>query len=235
MARILLVHGAAHGAWCWDRLLPHLGALGHDAVAIDLPGHGADTTPPNAVTLDRYADAILDALDTPRIVVGHSMAGFPISLAAERAPERLQALVYLCAYVPVRDHSLAQMRMLWPEQPLVEAIRHNPDGISMHFDPALAPSKLYQDCPPDAVADALPRLCDQPLAPMRQAVDLGAAYASVPRHYIRCTADAAIPPGLQALMAQDFPPGHLHRMDTGHSPFYADPPGLAQLLDRIAG
>jgi len=35
----LLVHGAQHGAWCWDKTLERLRALGHEAHAIDLPGH----------------------------------------------------------------------------------------------------------------------------------------------------------------------------------------------------
>ena len=32
-----LVHGAGHGAWCWERLIPALAALGHRAWAMDLP------------------------------------------------------------------------------------------------------------------------------------------------------------------------------------------------------
>ena len=62
MAHFLLVHGAAHGAWCWRDLLPELTAKGHSVQAIDLPGHGQDSTPYQQVTLDNYADAILSAL-----------------------------------------------------------------------------------------------------------------------------------------------------------------------------
>ena len=45
MATFLLIHGAWHGAWCWDRVVPLLRAAGHDVVAPDLPAHGADATP----------------------------------------------------------------------------------------------------------------------------------------------------------------------------------------------
>jgi pimeloyl-ACP methyl ester carboxylesterase len=234
MARFLLIHGAAHGAWCWERVIPHLAAAGHDACAIDLPGHGADETPMAKVTLNAYADAILGALDAPAIVVGHSMGGYPISLAAERAPERIAHLVYLAAYVPWPGLSLSQMRQRAPSQPLVPAIRRNPDGLSMHFDPALAPEKFYQDCPDDTVAAALPRLCDQALEPMQVPVTLGPAYASVPRSYVVCDRDGAIPPAFQATMADDFPPSRVHHLPTGHSPFFAAPEALADLFDRIA-
>ena len=42
--RFVLVHGASHGAWCWDLLVPELNRLGHEAVAPDLPGHGTRAT-----------------------------------------------------------------------------------------------------------------------------------------------------------------------------------------------
>ncbi|WP_373051205.1 alpha/beta fold hydrolase, partial [Thalassovita aquimarina] len=127
MAQFLLVHGAGHGAWCWRDVIPALQRLGHQAKAIDLPGHGEDKTPYQDVTLDLYADALLDALDYPMIVVGHSMGGYPITLAAERNPLNFRHLVYLCAYVPKPGLSLAQMRMEAPYQPLLPAIRMTED------------------------------------------------------------------------------------------------------------
>ncbi|MGR3365166.1 MAG: alpha/beta fold hydrolase, partial [Maritimibacter harenae] len=62
MARFLLIHGSNHGAWCWRDTIPALEALGHEARAIDLPSHGDDPTPIAEVTLDGYADAVLEAL-----------------------------------------------------------------------------------------------------------------------------------------------------------------------------
>ncbi len=234
MARFLLIHGAAHGAWCWRDVIPALQALGHTAQAIDLPSHGADATPLAQVTLDAYADAVLAALDSPAIVVGHSMGGFPISLAAERAPERFQRLVYLCAYTPWPGLGLAQMRKLVDEQPLMRAIRRRADGISFDFDPDLAREVFYHDCSDAVVAYALDHLCPQAFAPNETPVDLGAAYASVPRAYVVCAQDGAIPPELQRKMAARFAPGDVYEMDSSHSPFLSQPQALADLLSRIA-
>ena len=114
MSDFLLVHGSCHGAWAFDRLIPELEALGHTARAIDLPSHGEDKTPPREVTLEGYAKAIFAAIDAPTIVVGHSMAGYPLTLAADMAPEKFRRLIYLCAYVPMAGKSLAEMRRLAP-------------------------------------------------------------------------------------------------------------------------
>lgn len=148
MSDILLVHGAAHGAWCWHRVLPLLRAMGHAARAIDLPAHGDDPTDPSEVTLDLYADAILQATQGPTILVGHSMGGFPITAAAQRAPERFAALVYLCAYLPVAGQTLAEMRRTGPSQPLAGSFILDDSRTTFTFDPARAPALFYHDCRP---------------------------------------------------------------------------------------
>ena len=43
MSRSVLVHGAWHGAWCWDRVVAMLEVKGHTVEALDLPSHGRDT------------------------------------------------------------------------------------------------------------------------------------------------------------------------------------------------
>lgn len=238
MTDFLLIHGSCHGAWCWRDLIPALTARGHTARAIDLPGHGADTTPYTDVTLEGYAQAILDAIDDapigPVMLVGHSMAGFPISLAAEMAPEKIDRLIYLCAYAPQDGRSLVEMRAEAPYQPMAEAALKTEDGLAFSVDPIKAPALFYNDCPPEAVDYALPRLCLQAIKPQATPIRLGPAYGSVKRSYIRCDDDRTIPPEYQRVMTSGWPEADVHAMQTGHSPFFADPEGLADLLTRIA-
>jgi pimeloyl-ACP methyl ester carboxylesterase len=97
---VLLIHGSAHGAWCWRDLLAELHARGLKARALDLPSHGADRTPYDEIGLDSYRDAILADITTHGdrpIVVGHSAGGYAIAAAAEAAPDRIAARVYLGA------------------------------------------------------------------------------------------------------------------------------------------
>lgn len=234
MADFLLIHGSCHGAWCWRDVLEPLRAAGHGARAIDLPGHGDDPTPPGTVTLDGYAEAILNAIDGPVTLVGHSMAGFAISRVAEMAPERVARLIYLCAYLPVPGKSLVQMRQEGPSQPLMEAVVTAPDGQSFSIDPQLAESRFYQDCPPGTTEFAVPRLCPQPVAPQATPITLGDAWAGVEKHYIRCTDDRTIPPEYQVTMSAGLPAGNVSALPTGHSPFFAAPAMLVARLVEIA-
>lgn len=233
MAQFLLIHGSCHGAWCWRDVIPALAALGHGAKAIDLPSHGDDSTPAKNVTLDLYAQAILDAMDGPSIVVGHSMAGFPISRAAELDPSQFSRLIYLCAYIPWPGLGLADQRRKAPRQPLAKAFRVAPDRVTMGFDPNMAKEKFYHDCP-EALTFALQNLCPQPVLPQETPAELGANYASVPRSYITCDNDQAIPPEFQREMAQALPAPDRHSLPSSHSPFFSMPSRLAELLHTIA-
>lgn len=234
MADFLLIHGSGHGAWAWRDVIPHLRALGHEARAIDLPGHGQDPTPVTAVRIEIYRDAILSALGDRTVLVGHSMGGYPITAAAEAAPARVAVLVYLCAYVPVAGLSLADMRRAGPRQPLAPAIRRAEDGMSFTFDPAMARDLFYHDCAPEAVAYATARLCIQPVLPQETPLDATARAEALPRHYILCEDDHAIPPEYQATLCRNFPPAHVHRLPASHSPFFSMPDRLARLLNDIA-
>jgi pimeloyl-ACP methyl ester carboxylesterase len=110
MSELLLIHGAGHGAWAWDRVLPELAALGLSARAIDLPGRGA------ACSLADQVAAVLAEMRGPRLLVAHSAGGFVATAAALDA--RVRGVIYVCAYVPEVGRSLAEMRRGWPERPL---------------------------------------------------------------------------------------------------------------------
>lgn len=235
MAEFLLVHGSCHGAWCWHRVIPALQALGHQARAIDLPSHGIDKTPAEQVTPESYARAIGAALFGPTIVVGHSMAGYPITAAAERDPSLIRALVYVCAYAPVSGLSLADMRRAGPRQPLAPAIRVDATRTTFGFDPAMADDLFYHDCDAEARSLAQACLCPQPIVPQETPLTLTAQSQNLPRHYIRCLEDRAIPPEYQATMAAGFAEGQVATLPSSHSPFFSMPDALARLLDGIAG
>ncbi len=237
MARLLLIHGSCHGAWCWRDLIPEMQALGHEVRAIDLPSHGADTTPLAEVTLDLYAQAILDAVAAMGggvTVLGHSMGGVPISRAADLDPSGMVGLIYLCAYLPWPGQSLVDMRLKAPRQPILKALRKSEDGLSFDIRAEHAREVFYHDCSDAAVDFALAHVCPQAIAPQTTPVTLGPNWAGLPRSYILCEQDSAIPPEFQGSMAaRDFAPDRVRRMDCSHSPFLSCPDALARVIDGL--
>ena len=58
MATYVLIHGAWHGGWCWDKVVPLLKKKGHHTEVPDLPGHGKDNTPIREISLQAYTDRV---------------------------------------------------------------------------------------------------------------------------------------------------------------------------------
>src|SRR6267378_2655302 len=84
----VLVHGAYHGAWCWDELRTELSSGGHASTAVDLPCDDPDAG------AERYVDEILNAIPKQAdavVMVGHSLAGLIIPIAAPRGPRRARS------------------------------------------------------------------------------------------------------------------------------------------------
>lgn len=105
MANFLLVHGAWHGAWCWQRVLPALMQSGHRAHAVTLTGVGERAHLLNpGIDLETHITDVMAAMDAEEmddvVLVVHSYAGMLGTAVADRRPERLQHLVYLDAVLP---------------------------------------------------------------------------------------------------------------------------------------
>ena len=78
---ILFVHGAWHGAWCWEPFfLDWFADRGHLAVALDLRGHGGEGSTRGA-SIGPYVRDVADGartLPSRPVVVGHSMGGLVV-------------------------------------------------------------------------------------------------------------------------------------------------------------
>lgn len=226
MSEVILVHGSCHGAWCWRDVIPELEALGHQVTAIDLPSHGQDKTPVETVTLDLYAEAISKAIKGKAVLVGHSMGGYPITAAAEFSPEKVERLIYLCAYVPVEGMGLADRRRSAPRQPLLEAVVVDEARVSFTINPEMAVEKFYHDVNAETATWAISKLCPQAIRPQETPLAIKNS-PSIPRNYIRCLYDGAIPTEFQFTMTEGWPSDTVVDMPTSHSPFFSDPKGLA--------
>jgi pimeloyl-ACP methyl ester carboxylesterase len=102
---LLFVHGAWHGAWCWDEhFLDFFADKGYRALAVSLRGHGNSPTSKalRSCSIADYVDdvaAVADSLPTRPVVIGHSMGGLIVQkyLESHEAPAGV-----LVASVPPR-------------------------------------------------------------------------------------------------------------------------------------
>lgn len=234
--RVLLVHGAWHGAWCWERVLAPLRALGYEPEALDLPGHGRSTVP--LTDLHGDADAVrarLDAIGEPTLVVGHSYGGMVITDAGTH--QVVTGLAYVAAWMPDAGQTVLELftapALPEGERPseLVAAVRFGHDRTQMRLQGDGVNGALYQDCDPATQQWALGRLEAQSTASFTQA-PRRVAWRSRPTTYVVCTQDRTIPPWRQRRMA-----GHADRvidLPSSHSPFLSMPERLAGVLTAPA-
>lgn len=239
MATFILVHGSWHGAWCWHRIVPLLTGKGHRVVTPDLPGHGDDPTPVAQITLPSYVEVIARTLPVPQqapvILVGHSMAGIVITQAAEQWPLRIHGLVYLAAFLPADGQSLADLAQGEAESLIPPNSRPTADGLALTLREAALAEIFYADCPAEDLALARRRLVPEPIAPLFTPVRTTTGnFGRLPRAYVECRRDQALPLGRQRAMQAQLPCAPVTTLDTGHSPFFAAPQDLADVLAGLA-
>ena len=235
MTTFALVHGAWHGAWCWEHLTPLLRQRGHRVIAPELP-----CDDPSA-TFDDYADVVCAALgdrddvDHQDVVaVGHSLGGHTIPLVAARRP--IRHLVYLAALVPqigtsLRDQMRAEPDML---NPMSRQALSRPDEQRRNawIDEALTTELLFGDAEPATAHTAFARLRPQALHPYSVPFTLE-DFPPTGRTYVVCTGDQMVNPAWSRQVASERLDAGLIELPGDHSPFLSRAAELADLLTGV--
>ncbi len=131
MATFVLVHGAYHGAWCYEEVAARLRAKGHDAYVPTLTGVGErHHLAQQAINLSTHVQdvvAILEINDLKDVILcGHSYGGVVITGVAGQAAERIRTLFYLDAGVP--EDGECVLDMMGPERALRTIARASATG-----------------------------------------------------------------------------------------------------------
>ncbi len=220
---IVLVHGAWHGAWCWQRLVAVLEDRQCAVRTVELPS--VDAGPNVTVGLESDAAAVravVDEVDGPVLLCGHSYGGMVISKASYRQ-SKVSKLVYLCAFVPESGESLVSIG----GGQLAPWIQLKDGGLTLP-DLGRAAELFYADCDSAAQAWAIGQIRPQCAAPFSDAV-MHPGWKEILSTYIVCSADRAMPPDWQRDL---FAPrlNKVVQIDSSHSPFLSRPNELAELL-----
>src|SRR6266850_3219295 len=189
---VVLVHGAWHGAWCWERVVPLLDAAAVPLVVVDLPSVSHD----NATLHDDadYVRGALDSVDGDVVLLGHSYGGAVITAAGVHP--NVAHLVYLCAFALDIGESAQENTLTGGDGPSdLGAALEIGEGV-LTVDPERAVAAFYHDCTPEIAAAAIERLRPQSLAALGGKVD-AAAWHDKPATYVVCSEDHALPVALQ--------------------------------------
>jgi pimeloyl-ACP methyl ester carboxylesterase len=223
-----LVHGAWHGAWCWERLMPELEARGHRVVAPDLPSDDP------AATFVTYADVVEDSLagEDDIVLVGHSLAGNTVPLVAARRP--VSRIVYLCAVVPIPGRSFNEQSRIEPDtfiRGYQAGLIADDEGRSSWADEDMARQTFFADCDERDARAAFERLRPQATAPYDVPCPID-EFPAAPCTYVLCTEDRIVNPDWSRRVARERLDAELVELPGSHSPFLSRPAALAEVLCR---
>ena len=238
MANFVLVHGAWHGGWCWQRVSALLQQQGHRVHAVTLTGLGerAHLLSP-AITLDTHIDDVVSAIEVEElhdvVLAVHSYAGMIGTAVADRIGKHLKHLVYVDAVIPKPGESWSSTQSAATQQQRLSAAQ-----ASTRFSFPPPDPEVY--CLIDA---------DHAWVKRRQTPHPGNTYqaplsfdvqrvAAIPRTFVNCTQPALATIEPSRLRAKDpkfwdgawLPNSKIVEIKTGHDPMISEPAALAKIL-----
>jgi pimeloyl-ACP methyl ester carboxylesterase len=237
-ATFVMVHSAWLGGWAWEPVARVLEERGHRVIAPDLPAHGHDRTPPAQASMDAYVRTVTDLLDAQRepvILVGHSLGGIVISQAAQERPEKVRSLVYLCAFLlPDGGSFLAATRGVQGSMVLDNLVMAEDQSyVTIRED--VVHQAFAHDVPAEAFERVRPLTVPEPTAPLAAPLSITEErWGRVPRYYIECTEDRAIPPAVQRAMYTAIPVERVFSIAASHAPNFSAPEQVADYLLEVA-
>ncbi|MEM5626528.1 alpha/beta fold hydrolase [Bacillus wiedmannii] len=235
MSTYILIHGAWQGEWAWELVKPQLEAFGHTVVTLDLPGSGKDMTPSQNITLDSYVNAVTATIDQQNekvILVGHSMGGIVITQTAELIPNKIDKLVYLCAFLPQNGESLSSK--LDGEAGPQFSINEN--DMTAELIPELTEQTFLNATENAAIKESsFKQMRPQPLGPFQQELKISEEnFGTIDRIYIETTLDRAIPIDFQRRMNTETPCAKVITLEVDHSPFFSKTSELVSHLHELS-
>lgn len=233
---VILVHSAWLGGWQWKETISHLKDEHLNVIAPDLVGHGSDKTPPNEITMDDYVNQLIELIDVeekPVVLVGHSFNGITISRVAELRPKKVKKLIYLTAFLVPNGSSFFSAVAGVENSKAVENFYLSEDKTYALVKEEAMHEAFAHDIPLENFLAAKTYIVPEPAAPLSYVLQLSdEKFGQIPKYYIECTEDKAIPIEVQRAMYKGKVKKHFSLM-ASHTPNFSKPDSLAYLLKKI--
>ncbi|MBD2701971.1 alpha/beta fold hydrolase [Spirosoma sp. BT702] len=236
-ATYVLVHGAWQAPYVWDAVRSDLIISGQKVLVVELPGHGADKTPPHTLTLDTYRDKVIEAMskvDGKVVLVGHSMGGMVITNVAEKVPTKISRLVYIGAFLPASGQALTDLAFSDPDSKLGPALVPSADQLMLDVKREELTALFINDGSQAEKDRVIANYRAEPAIPFTNKVTLTKEnFGAVEKVYIKTLQDVVISPSLQDRMIAGAGIKTIYQVNTSHSPFLAQPRAVSDLLLKI--
>ena len=230
MTLFALLHGGLHRGSCWDLVGNDLRERGHQTVQPDIPvdDEGAGAREWAACAIDAINTATRD-VDSDVVVVGHSISGLCVPVVAANRP--LRRMVFVAALIPT------------PRRSFADYLAENPDAINFSSFGTTTSGEggpfgltwesvregFYHDCPEHLARGAFEELRGQAFTAFTEECPLD-QWPNTPSSYVLMADDRTLRPEWARRAAAGLPLAQMHTLRGGHSPFFAQPTALSELL-----
>ncbi|MER6241239.1 alpha/beta hydrolase [Streptomyces clavifer] len=229
---IVLEHGAFADAASWDGVVARLQRGGYPVVAAANPLRGPATDA-------AYLRSVLDHIDGPVVLVGHSYGGTVISQAAAGLEDKVKALVYIAAFLPDAGESSIGLTNKFPGSTLGESVESVnyflPDG-GQGADVYIKSEKFHNQFAADVPADkaGLMAAGQRPVAAAAlEEKSTEAAWKTIPSWSLVTTEDRNIPVAAQRFMSARAK-ARTTTIDASHAVSVSRPEAVTRIVQQAA-
>ena len=229
---VVLVHGAFADASSWSDVVRRLQRDGYPVVAAANPLRGLSSDA-------AYVRSVLDSVDGPVVLVGHSYGGSVITQAAAGDPD-VKALVYIAAFIPEVGESAGELAAKFPGSTLGDAVQPSTyplPGGGTGTELTIAQSKFHHQFAADVPAHtaAIMAATQRPVSTLAlEEKAAKAAWKDIPSYALVAGKDYNIPPEAEQWMAERASAHTVTAREASHAAAVSEPGKVTDLILRAA-
>lgn len=238
---ILLIHGAWHGGWCWEKIeklvpsneyklhMPTLLGLSskHDPLSKTVGLHGH---------IEQIEGYIIENNLDDVILLGHSYAGLVITGVANKVPKKISKLIYLDAFLPMHNQSLFDMSLESRVKAMKDSLTDDKgmttaDGAKEVWLLPIRDPRFFGVTDPEDIAHAQKMMVPMPVKTFEEKVEANnPLLKDIDKYYIRCTKNSLTEKFMDKTTELNI---EYFEVDAGHDIMISEPEKLLNLLLEI--
>lgn len=238
MKKILFIHGAYHGGWCWDDIISYLPKEEFECHAIDLPGQAKNQIiSKNKVKTNDYIEYVLNYIEINNLedlyIISHSLGGITLSKIVEQIPSKIKSIFFLTSVI-LNGKSFTQI-LPTEVQIKYKQIASSRDDNSIPPNIERIKQILFNKSENSPNLDSfLSKLEPQPIGPYEDVIILESfQQTNVPITYIKCKYDVSLPKETFEEIISNLPShAKILEIESDHEAMFSNPEIISNILLR---